>query len=112
MINDHKVEQDIIRNQVSVVDERILQEIETFRSSIARIEEYREARKQVERELDLQYQRNVAEPLDSYMTAVQREREIKSQIEERKTKMMMMRERAHQEETIRQEKARFRTSKG
>lgn len=50
-----------------------------------------------------------AEALDSHLTAIQREHEIKSQIEERKIRSeeeARRRERAHQEEKIRQEKAR------
>lgn len=53
-----------------------------------------------------------AEALDTHLTAVQREHEIKSQIEERKIRSeeaqeeARRRERAHQEEKIRQEKAR------
>ncbi|KAH0849719.1 LOW QUALITY PROTEIN: hypothetical protein HID58_096144, partial [Brassica napus] len=53
-----------------------------------------------------------AEALDTHLTAIQREHEIKSQIEERKIRSeeaqeeARRRERAHQEEKIRQEKAR------
>lgn len=53
-----------------------------------------------------------AEALDTHLTAVQREHEIKSQIEERKIRSeeaqeeARKRERALQEEKIRQEKAR------
>ncbi|KAH0913269.1 hypothetical protein HID58_036590 [Brassica napus] len=54
----------------------------------------------------------LAEALDTHLTAIQREHEIKSQIEERKIRSeeaqeeARRRERAHQEEKIRQEKAR------
>ncbi|XP_048597737.1 mRNA export factor GLE1-like [Brassica napus] len=113
VINDHQTEvKEDIRSQVSVVETEILQEIETSRSAIARVEKYKETRKEVERKLDLQYQRKVAEALDTHLTAIQREHEIKSQIEERKIRSeeaqeeARRRERAHQEEKIRQEKAR------
>ncbi|CAA0197935.1 unnamed protein product [Arabidopsis thaliana] len=113
VINDHQTEiKDDIRNQVSVVETEIMNEIETSLSAIARVEKYSETRKEVERKLDLQYQRKVAEALDTHLTAVQREHKMKSQIEERKIRSeealeeARRKERAHQEEKIRQEKAR------
>ncbi|KAJ0253350.1 Protein GLE1 [Hirschfeldia incana] len=113
VINDHQTDvKEDVRSQVSIVETEILQEIETCRSAIARVEQYKETRKEVERKLDLQYQRKVAEALDTHLTAIQREHEIKSQIEERKIRSeeaheeAKRRERAHQEEKIRQEKAR------
>ncbi|XP_024009162.1 protein GLE1 [Eutrema salsugineum] len=113
VINDHQTEvKEDIRNQVSVVETKILNEIETSRSALARVEKYSETRKEVERKLDLQYERKVAEALDNHMTAVQREHQIKSQIEERKLRSeeaqeeARRRERALKEEKIRQEKAR------
>ncbi|XP_010476301.1 PREDICTED: protein GLE1 [Camelina sativa] len=108
--NNHQTEiKDDIRNQVTVVETEIMNEIETSRSAIARVEKYSETRKEVERKLDLQYQRKVAEALDTHLTAIQREHKIKSQIEERKIRSeeeARRRERAHQEERTRQEKAR------
>uniref|UniRef100_A0A1J3JYB8 mRNA export factor GLE1 n=1 Tax=Noccaea caerulescens TaxID=107243 RepID=A0A1J3JYB8_NOCCA len=113
VINDHQAEvKEDIRNQVSVVEAELMNEIEKSRDAIARVEKYRETRKEVERKLDLQYQRKVAEALDNHLTAVQHEHKIKSQIEERKIRSeeaqeeARRRERAHQEEKIRQEKAR------
>ncbi|KFK26343.1 hypothetical protein AALP_AA8G235500 [Arabis alpina] len=84
MIKDHEthVMEDILRNQELLVDKEVLLEIETFRSAIARIEKYREDRKQVEVNLD---QRQVAQALCTYLAA----------------------QRANQEEKIRQEKARL-----
>ncbi|KAG2267999.1 hypothetical protein Bca52824_062554 [Brassica carinata] len=71
--------------QVSVVKAEIVNEIETSRFAIARVEKYRETRKEVERKkLDFQYQLKVGEALDTHFTVVQREHEVKSQIEERK----------------------------
>ncbi|XP_010494974.1 PREDICTED: protein GLE1 [Camelina sativa] len=108
--NNHQTEiKDDIRNQVTVVEMEIMNEVETSRSALARVEKYSETRKEVERKLDLQYQRKVAEALDTHLTAVQREHKIKSQIEERKIRSeeeARRRERAHQEERTRQEKAR------
>ncbi|CAF2164445.1 unnamed protein product, partial [Brassica napus] len=60
VINDHrtKVKEDI-KSHVSVAETEMLQELETFRSAIARVEKYEETRKEVECKLDLQYQRKV-----------------------------------------------------
>ncbi|CAH8273131.1 unnamed protein product [Arabidopsis lyrata] len=109
--NDHQTKtKEDIKNQVSVVEKEIMNEIETSRSALARVEKYRENRREVERRLDLQYKRKVAEALDTHMSAVQREHEIKSQIEERIIRSeeaqeeAKKRERANQEEKIRQEK--------
>ncbi|XP_010528080.1 PREDICTED: protein GLE1 isoform X2 [Tarenaya hassleriana] len=113
LTNDHQTKvKEEIRIQVSAVESGIMNEIETSRSAIARVEKYRETRKEVERKLDLQYQRKVAEALDGHLTAIQREHELKSQIEERKIRSDAAQEeakrrgRAIQEEKLRQEKAR------
>ncbi|CAE6135504.1 unnamed protein product [Arabidopsis arenosa] len=109
--NDHQTKsKEDVKNQVSVVEKEIMNEIETSRSALARVEKYRENRREVERRLDLQYKRKVAEALDTHMSAVQREHKIKSYIEERKIRReeaqeeAKKRERANQEEKIRQEK--------
>ncbi|XP_033131891.1 protein GLE1-like [Brassica rapa] len=60
VINDDRTEvKEDIKSQVSVAETEMLQEIETFRSAIARTEKYKETRKEVEHKLDLQYQRKV-----------------------------------------------------
>ncbi|KAG7552927.1 GLE1-like [Arabidopsis thaliana x Arabidopsis arenosa] len=109
--NDHQTKcKEDVKNQVSVLEKEIMNEIETSRSALARVEKYRENRREVERRLDLQYKRKVAEAFDTHMTAVQREHKIKSYIEERKIRRKeaqeeaKKRERANQEEKIRQEK--------
>ncbi|CAA7033836.1 unnamed protein product [Microthlaspi erraticum] len=62
VINDKKTQiEEEIRKQISVVENEILHETETFRSAIAKVGNYREARIQVEAKLDLQYQRLVQE---------------------------------------------------
>ncbi|CAN6978933.1 unnamed protein product, partial [Brassica rapa subsp. trilocularis] len=60
VMNDDRTEvKEDIKSQVSVAETEMLQEIETFRSAIARTEKYKETRKEVEHKLDLQYQRKV-----------------------------------------------------
>ncbi|CAA0393844.1 hypothetical protein AtNW77_Chr4g0278811 [Arabidopsis thaliana] len=73
-----------IKNQVSVVEKEIRNEIERALSAIALVDKYRENRREVERSLDLQYKREVAEALETHMNAVKREHAIISYIEERK----------------------------
>lgn len=101
-----------IRIQVSAFETEIMKEIETSTSSVARVEKYKEARREMDRKLDLQYQRKVAEALDNHLTAVQRDHELKSQIEERRLRSdaayeeAKRREKVLQEEKLRQEKAK------
>ncbi|GMP82596.1 hypothetical protein CsSME_00036833 [Camellia sinensis var. sinensis] len=67
------------------------------------------------RKLDMQYQRRIAEALDNHLTAIQRDHEHKSQIEERKIRddaaieEAKRREKALQEEKLWQEKVRAET---
>lgn len=86
----------ILGDQVSILEKEILCEIETYRSAIARVEKYREARKEVERKLDLQYKRKVAN---------------KSKTEERKNTRRIREREHHQEEKLRQEKTRVEAEK-
>uniref|UniRef100_A0A2P2KI25 Protein GLE1 isoform X2 n=1 Tax=Rhizophora mucronata TaxID=61149 RepID=A0A2P2KI25_RHIMU len=101
-----------IRNQISALEIELFSENEKSASAIAQIEKYREARREVERKLDTQYQRKIAEALDKHITAVQRDHEIKSQIEEKKIRSdaaheeAKRKEKALQEERLRQERAR------
>ncbi|XP_021905609.1 protein GLE1 isoform X3 [Carica papaya] len=101
-----------IRIQVSAFETDIIKEIETSNSAFARVEKYKEARREMDRKLDLQYQRKVAEALDNHLTAVQRDHELKSQIEERRIRSdaayeeAKRREKALQEEKLRQEKVK------
>lgn len=108
----HLQVQDDIRNQLSAIETELMTEQEKYASAFARIEKYREARKELERKLDTQYQRKIAEALDNHLTAIQREHELKSQIEERRIRSdaaheeAKRKERAFHEERLRQERAR------
>ncbi|TYI34109.1 hypothetical protein ES332_A04G180500v1 [Gossypium tomentosum] len=101
-----------IRNTVSALETDLMNESEKSSSAHTKVEKYREARREVERKFDVQYQRRVAEGLDNHLTAVQRDHELKSQIEERKIRSdaaheeAKRREKALQEERLRQEKAK------
>ncbi|KAK8360632.1 hypothetical protein V6Z11_A04G180500 [Gossypium hirsutum] len=101
-----------IRNTISALETDLRNESEKSSSAHTKVEKYREARREVERKFDVQYQRRVAEGLDNHLTAVQRDHELKSQIEERKIRSdaaheeAKRREKALQEERLLQEKAK------
>ncbi|TYJ40915.1 hypothetical protein E1A91_A04G174600v1 [Gossypium mustelinum] len=101
-----------IRNTISALETDLMNESEKSSSAHTKVEKYREARREVERKFDVQYQRRVAEGLDNHLTAVQWDHELKSQIEERKIRSdaaheeAKRREKALQEERLRQEKAK------
>ncbi|KAK9001631.1 hypothetical protein V6N11_083411 [Hibiscus sabdariffa] len=101
-----------IRNAISALETDLTNESEESSSAHTKVEKYRAARREVERKFDVQYQRRIAEGLDNHLTAVQRDHELKSQIEERRIRNdaaheeAKRREKALQEERLRQEKAK------
>ncbi|KAG2701869.1 hypothetical protein I3843_06G060200 [Carya illinoinensis] len=101
-----------IRNKISALETDLMGETEKSASALTRVEKYREVRREIDKKLDTQYQRKIAEALDNHLTAVQRDHELRSQIEERKIRSdaayeeAKRKEKALQEEKIRQEKAR------
>ncbi|XVF43865.1 hypothetical protein PTKIN_Ptkin02bG0074600 [Pterospermum kingtungense] len=99
-----------IRNRISALETDLMNESEKSSSAHAKVEKYREARREAERKFDVQYQRRIAEGLDNHLTAVQRDHELKSQIEERRIRSdheeAKRREKALQEERLCQEKAK------
>ncbi|KAL7174196.1 hypothetical protein ACSBR2_033450 [Camellia fascicularis] len=104
-----------IRNQILALETDLMNENKKFTSSLAQVKKYTEARRDTDRKLDMQYQRRIAEALDNHLTAIQRDHEHKSQIEERKIRddaameEAKRREKALQEEKLRQEKVRAET---
>ncbi|KAM7484168.1 hypothetical protein LguiA_000177 [Lonicera macranthoides] len=99
-----------IRNQILALETDLMNENEKFSSALARVEKYNEARLDMDRKLDMQYQRRIAEALDNHLTAVQRDHEHKSQIEERRIRddaayeEAQRKEKALREEKVRQQK--------
>ncbi|XP_027942072.1 protein GLE1 isoform X2 [Vigna unguiculata] len=75
---------DEIRNKISALETALVNETQNSASSLLRVEKYKEARQELDKKFDTQYQRRIAEALDNHLTAVQRDRELRSQIEERK----------------------------
>lgn len=101
-----------IRDKISALETDMISGDEKSTSALLRVEKYREARRETERKLDTQYQRKIAVALDNHLTAIQRDHELKSQIEERKIRSDAAiiegrrKEKALQEEKLRQEKAK------
>ncbi|KAJ8758853.1 hypothetical protein K2173_002632 [Erythroxylum novogranatense] len=99
-----------IRNKISELESELMSENEKFTAALARIGKYKEARREVDRKLDTQYQRKIAEALDKHLTEVQQYHELKSQIEERKIRSDAANEEAKkkalQEEKLRLERNR------
>ncbi|CAJ1853956.1 unnamed protein product [Sphenostylis stenocarpa] len=75
---------DEIRNKISALETALVNETQNSASSLLRVEKYKETRQELDKKFDTQYQRRIAEALDNHLTAVQRDRELRSQIEERK----------------------------
>lgn len=113
LTHEHQLEvKEEIRSKLSALEKALMGEIEKSASALTRVEKYREARWEMNRKFDTQYQRKIAEALDNHLTAVQRDHELRSQIEERKIRSdaafeeAKRKEKALQEEKIRQEKAK------
>ncbi|KAF8040744.1 hypothetical protein BT93_B2846 [Corymbia citriodora subsp. variegata] len=112
-IHEYQLEvKDEIRNQVSALETGLINGSEKSTLALARVEKYRDARRDMDKRIDTQYQRKLAEALDNHLTAIQRDHELKSQIEEKKIKSdaayeeARRKEKALYEEKLRQEKAK------
>uniref|UniRef100_A0A7N2L8A1 mRNA export factor GLE1 n=1 Tax=Quercus lobata TaxID=97700 RepID=A0A7N2L8A1_QUELO len=98
-----------IRNKISALETDLR---EKYTSALTQVERYREARCEMDRRFDTQYQRKIAEALDNHLTTVQQDHELRSQIEERKIRSDVAyeeakrKEKAFHEEKLRQEKAK------
>ncbi|GER36515.1 nucleoporin GLE1 [Striga asiatica] len=99
-----------VRSKISSLETQLLCENEDFASSTTKIDKQRELQQERERKFDLQYQRTIAEALDNHLTAVQRDHEHISQLEEKRIRDDAARveakrkEKAIQEEKMRQER--------
>ncbi|CAN1329682.1 mRNA export factor GLE1 [Linum perenne] len=83
--NEHQLElKEEIRSQLSTLEMELMGKSQKHALAFARIDKYPEARRETDRKLDTLYQRKIAEALDDHLTAVQRDHELKSQIEERR----------------------------
>ncbi|KNA25697.1 hypothetical protein SOVF_003200 [Spinacia oleracea] len=99
-----------IRNQLAALETQLVVEKEKSTSALVQVEKNTDARRQMDRKLDLHYQRKIAEALDNHLTAIQRDHEHISQLEERKIRddaaveEAKRKEKALQEEKLRQQK--------
>ncbi|KAG4995532.1 hypothetical protein JHK86_032359 [Glycine max] len=85
LTHEHQLRvKDEIRNKISALETALVNETQNSTSSFLRVEKYKETRLDLDKKFDTQYQRRIAEALDNHLTAVQRDRELRSQIEERK----------------------------
>uniref|UniRef100_A0A1D1XNS0 mRNA export factor GLE1 n=1 Tax=Anthurium amnicola TaxID=1678845 RepID=A0A1D1XNS0_9ARAE len=100
-----------IRKKASALEAELRNENEKSFSAVARLEKHMEARREMDRRLDKQYQRKLAEALDCHLSIVQRDHEQRSQIVERRIKddaaleEAKKKEKALHEEKVRQAKA-------
>ncbi|XP_061367410.1 mRNA export factor GLE1-like [Gastrolobium bilobum] len=112
LTHEHQVRvKDEIRNKISALETALVNESQNSTSALLQVEKYKETRQESDKNFDTQYQRWIAEALDNHLTAVQRDRELKSQIEERKIRSDAAsedakRKAALQEEKQQQEKAK------
>lgn len=96
-----------MRDQLSALEAELMDESEKLASTLERVERNTEAQREMNRKFDMQYQRKIAEALDDHLTAVQRDHEHKSQIEERRIRDDAAREEAkRKEKALLEEKAR------
>ncbi|KAK9063472.1 hypothetical protein SSX86_017342 [Deinandra increscens subsp. villosa] len=106
-----------IRARISAFGNDLTNEQAKFTHALSRVEKNKEARRELDRKRDLQYQRQIAEELDNHLTDVQRHHEYKSQIEEKKIRddaaieEAKRKQKAFHEEKIRQEKIKAEEAK-
>ncbi|VAH13114.1 unnamed protein product [Triticum turgidum subsp. durum] len=83
-LEHHLKIQEEVRSKLSSLEVCHQNEIQRTVSAFARLQKYAESRKEVDRRLDVQFHRKIAEVLDKHLSLVQRDHEQKSQIVERR----------------------------
>ncbi|XP_037449412.1 protein GLE1-like [Triticum dicoccoides] len=83
-LEHHLKIQEEVRSKLSSLEVCHQNEIQRTISAFARLQKYAESRKEVDRRLDVQFHRKIAEVLDKHLSLVQRDHEQKSQIVERR----------------------------
>ncbi|CAL5057337.1 unnamed protein product [Urochloa decumbens] len=108
----HLKVQEEVRSKLAALEVGHQNEIQRTISAFARLQKYAESRKEIDRRLDVHFQRRIAEVLDKHLSMVQRDHEQKSQIVERRIRddaaleEAKRKEQAVKEEKLRQERAR------
>ncbi|KAK9117364.1 hypothetical protein Sjap_016311 [Stephania japonica] len=101
-----------VRNKISALEMKMVSENTRSTAALSQVEKQRQARRDLDKKLDAQFRRKVAEALDNHLTAVQRDHAHRSQIEERKIQNdasieeAKRKERALAEERAHQQKAK------
>ncbi|KAK1295362.1 hypothetical protein QJS10_CPA16g00347 [Acorus calamus] len=100
-----------LRNKISAIKTNFWSEDEKSALAVIEIEKYADVRREMDKRLDKQYQRKVAEALDNHLSVVQRNHEQRSQIEERRIENEaeeMRREKSLREEKMQEKEAKAR----
>uniref|UniRef100_A0A7N0T9J7 mRNA export factor GLE1 n=1 Tax=Kalanchoe fedtschenkoi TaxID=63787 RepID=A0A7N0T9J7_KALFE len=113
LTHEHELEaKEEVRGQVTALEIELLNEYDKCSSALVQIQKYRDDRRELDRRFDTQYNRKMAEVLDDHLTTIQRDHELKSQIEERKIRNdaafeeAKRKDKALQLEKLRQEKVK------
>lgn len=110
-LEHHNWVQEAIRHNVELLEMYLLNENGRLTSAHMQLVRKAEARREMDRKLDTQFRRKIAEALDNHLIAVQRNHERKSQIEERKIRNDAAFEDAKRKEKIQAEKMRQEKAK-
>ncbi|WVZ74766.1 hypothetical protein U9M48_022904, partial [Paspalum notatum var. saurae] len=103
----HLKVQEEVRSKLAALEVCHQNEIQRTISAFARLQKYSESRKEIDRRLDVHFQRRIAEVLDKHLSMVQRDHEQKSQIAERRIKDdAALEEAKRQEQAIKDKKLR------
>ena len=94
----------IFKRKLSSLEVCHQNEIQRTISAFARLQKYAESRKEIDRRLDVQFQRKIAEVLDKHLSMVQRDHGQKSQIVERRIRDDAAVEEAKREQSMKEEK--------
>ncbi|XP_037482699.1 protein GLE1-like isoform X3 [Triticum dicoccoides] len=103
-LEHHLKIQEEVRSKLSSLELCHQNEIQRTISAFARLQKYAESRKEIDRRLDVQFQRKIAEVLDKHLSMVQRDHGQKSQIVERRIRDDAAVEEAKREQSMKEEK--------
>ncbi|KAL8161668.1 hypothetical protein V2J09_013157, partial [Rumex salicifolius] len=95
-----------VRSHISSLETELLAEKEKSASAQDRLQKITQARRDMDRKLDMHYQRKMAEVLDDHLTSVQRDHEHKSQKAEREISDAAAEEARRKEKAFQEEKTR------
>ncbi|KAI3882329.1 hypothetical protein MKW92_020090 [Papaver armeniacum] len=103
----HQGNKEKIRNKVKKLQTDFMHENERSASLLSQLEKDGDYQRELDRQSDMQHCRTIAEERDNHLLAVQREHELRSQIEERKIKnaaAAALEEARREEQVLREER--------